>query len=234
MSTLLVIDSGNSRIKWALADRSELGPIAAVDREASLAPLQEAAEGAGPVPAVGCDVAGASQRRKIEQAVSRPCRWIDAAATNTAGVRSRYRSGQLGADRWCALLGLRQRHGWGIAVTAGTAITVDFLAEDGVFHGGLILPGRRLMHEALAAATALPAVAADADMAEPLSTEAAIAAGSLHAAAGAVRAFAQQHQVAETRIFLCGGSANSLALLLPESNLDLQLVLRGIVVAAAD
>ena len=232
MSALLAIDSGNSRIKWAAAERGRIGPITAVDRNAGLAALQEAAAGAGRI--VGCDVAGAEQRRTIEAALgSRSCSWIAAGAGKSAGVRSRYRAGQLGADRWCALLGLRQQHGWGIAVTAGTAITVDFLDKDGVFPGGLILPGRRLMHEALAGATALPAVPAEAGLAEPRSTEAAIAAGSIHAAAGAVRAFAGRWQVAEARIVLCGGSADAIAELLSGSKIDQQLVLRGIVAAAA-
>ena len=232
MSAILAIDSGNSRIKWALAEAGRLGAIAAVDRREGLAPLTAAA---GPAAAaVGCDVAGVDQRRAIEQALAGlPCRWLAAGDGRPSGMRSRYRDGQLGADRWCALLGLHCRHGWGMAVMAGTAITVDFLDADGVFHGGLILPGRRLMHTSLAAAAVLPAVADDAPLAEPLSTEAAIAAGSIHAAAGAVRLFAARHRLDEERIFICGGSAAALAELLPASVPDPQLVLRGIVAGSA-
>ena len=231
MSTLLAIDSGNSRIKWALVERGRIAPITAVDRDAGLARLQRAAGRAGRI--VGCDVAGRGQRRAIEQAVGElPCRWLAAGDAGAAPIRSKYRAGQLGADRWCALLGLHRQHGWGIAVTAGTAVTVDFLDRAGVFHGGLIVPGRRLMHAALAGATALPAVPADAALAEPTSTRAAIAAGSIHAAAGAVRGFAGRHRVREARIVLCGGSAAALAELLPKSTIDPLLVLRGIAVAA--
>ena len=41
-----------------------------------------------------------------------------------------------------------------VVVNAGTAVTIDALDANGVFHGGLILPGMRLMLQALAENTA--------------------------------------------------------------------------------
>ena len=232
MSTVLVIDSGNSRIKWALASGGEIGAIAAVDRKADLAAMQEAARQADS--AIGCDVAGQAQRLNIEQALDgRKIGWVASGAGRPAGMDSDYQNAQLGADRWCALLGLHGKYGWGMAVMAGTAMTIDFLDRDRVFRGGLILPGRRLMHAALAEASpALPLVADDAGLSAPCSTVAAIAAGSIYATAGAVSAFAARHRVDESRIVVCGGGAETLAALLPESVIDPQLVLRGIIAAA--
>ncbi len=227
---ILAIDSGNTRVKWALADeQGAFSGLAAADRGASLAQLGDAAGQASA--ACGCDVAGPERRKEIEGALAGvPCAWIEARA-EACGVLSRYRPGQLGADRWCALLGLRSSCGWGLAVMAGTAVTVDALQEDGEFRGGLILPGRRLMHESLARAARLPQVPSDAPAPDPSSTAAAIAAGSLHAAAGAVLLFARRVQFEDAPLVLCGGDAGQLAALLPGSRIDAHLVLRGALAA---
>ena len=47
-----------------------------------------------------------------------------------------------------------------VVVNAGTAVTIDALDVDGVFRGGLILPGLRLMLQALAENTSAPQGAA--------------------------------------------------------------------------
>ena len=60
------------------------------------------------------------------------------------GIVNRYRNpAQLGSDRWAALIGARQLLGAkpALVVVCGTATTIDFLTADGVFEGGVILPG---------------------------------------------------------------------------------------------
>ena len=63
---------------------------------------------------------------------------------------------QLGSDRWAALIGARHMLGARAAmvVVCGTATTIDFLSADGVFKGGMIMPGLGLMLRSLHEGTA--------------------------------------------------------------------------------
>ena len=110
-------------------------------------------------------------------------------------VRNSYeQAGQLGADRWAALIGARALHRGPVVVVvmAGTATTVDLLDETGVFLGGLIFPGFDLMRGSLARNTAQLPYADGSYTAQPRRTADAIFSGCLHAQAGAVeRLFAQ-------------------------------------------
>jgi type III pantothenate kinase len=57
----------------------------------------------------------------------------------------------MGADRWVALIAARALLGpkTCYVVDCGTAVTIDALAADGRHLGGVIVPGMRLMREAL-------------------------------------------------------------------------------------
>jgi type III pantothenate kinase len=103
----------------------------------------------------------------------------------------------LGTDRWAALIGAFNANA-AIAVPrsvpqpllvvmAGTALTVDALTADGVFLGGIIVPGHSLMRAALHHGTAqLPATLGEYQT-FPRNTVNAIAAGAIDACAGAVQ-----------------------------------------------
>lgn len=99
-----------------------------------------------------------------------------------------------------------------IIVDAGSAVTVDFLHEEGSFAGGVIFPGLRLMALALREHTAaLPLV--DATAALPSgppakNTDAAIKLGLLYAVAGGVDAVVREMASRCTtapRLYLTGG-----------------------------
>ena len=56
----------------------------------------------------------------------------------------------LGIDRWLAVLAAFQRRGKAlVVVNAGSAVTVDIVNDEGVHQGGYIVPGMRLLQEAL-------------------------------------------------------------------------------------
>jgi pantothenate kinase type III len=76
--------------------------------------------------------------------------------------------------------------GAALVVDAGTAMTVDALATDGRFLGGLIVPGYDLMRASLARGTARLPVAAGRFDPFPRTTDDAIVTGALQAMAGAV------------------------------------------------
>ena len=116
-------------------------------------------------------------------------------------------------------------------VCAGTATTVDRLDADGLFRGGLILPGSDLMRSALAQNTAqLPLV--DGQYQElPRNTADAIASGCLLAQLGAIeRMFAALATAPEALCLITGGAAQGMAahLRIPNRRVE-NLVLEGLV-----
>jgi type III pantothenate kinase len=106
-----------------------------------------------------------------------------------------------------------------IVVDAGSAITVDLVSADGAFEGGVILPGLRIMGQALDAQTdALPFVPGSLTEAPPpvvgKSTEAAIRSGMYWGAVGAVREVVSRmvkQLPTEPELFLAGGDAQHFA-----------------------
>src|SRR5207247_7904642 len=66
---------------------------------------------------------------------------------------------RVGLDRLAAAVAanvIRRQSRPAIVIDAGSAITVDFVAADGAFEGGVILPGFRMSAEALYGADLLP------------------------------------------------------------------------------
>ena len=63
------------------------------------------------------------------------------------GVTNSYDNpGQLGSDRWASLIAAWHKYQAScLVVNIGTAMTVDALSDDGVFLGGIIVPGPHLM-----------------------------------------------------------------------------------------
>jgi type III pantothenate kinase len=150
------------------------------------------------------------------------------------GVTNSYRNpAQLGSDRWAALLGARHLMGprAAMVVVCGTATTIDFLSADGVFKGGMIMPGLGLMLRSLHDGTAaLPDQ--DGDFSSyPTQTVDAIASGCQHAQAGTIErlyAFESQH-TPDVVCLLSGGAAGAVAprLSIPFQQHD-NLVLEGL------
>lgn len=264
---LLLIDAGNTRVKWALA--ADLPPSSTLDASA-VGPAAWLADGmvthdaidtlgacwqAHPVSRVlVSNVAGAAVRAAL-QAQLQLLRTADgaqpvvvwfAAAAAIGGVRNGYREPtRLGCDRLAALIGARTlRPGQALVVaTCGTATTVDALAADGTFIGGMILPGLGTMAAALAQRTAqLPSIATPVPVVPVVSrhalfadnTEDAIRNGCLAAQAGAIERAVAAH--GDAHCLLSGGAAGWVApyLHVAATQVD-NLVLTGLhVVAISD
>jgi len=149
----------------------------------------------------------------------------------------------VGMDQLIAAVAANERrasHRPAIIVDAGTAITVDLVDADGVFQGGVILPGFRLSARALANGTdLLPNVDAtfrtDAPQVIGKSTTAAIRSGLFWGGVGAIRELvsrtaAELHTAPQ--IFVTGGDAERVTgYLADEAQFVSDLVLRGIVLA---
>lgn len=204
---LLLIDAGNTRIKWAVVDTTVATKLGEWLQIGSLS-HQELIDGCVPWEQfalqriVVSNVAGSElkaqllnsfkNKQDIEQDI---VEWFVPEA-NKAGVTNRYRDpAQLGSDRFAAAIGARALFpGQTILIaTCGTALTMDVLSADGIFMGGMIAPGLKLMAQSLAENTAqLPIVPEHIASKESFvahfadNTEEAMVSGFLAAQAGAI------------------------------------------------
>lgn len=154
--TILLVDIGNSRVKWALCERGVLrGQQAAAhaawsgeDWRAALfrGPAVERVVAASVAGGAGLAALDAAARAATGQGVERVVTQREA-----GGVVNGYADpGLLGVDRWLAVIGAWQRvRGACVVADIGTAATVDVIGPDGRHHGGYIVPGPRLMVGAL-------------------------------------------------------------------------------------
>ncbi len=234
---LLLIDAGNTRVKWALAntatyacdrfDPALLGNWDAsgvVEREA-LGRLVEAWRGRQVARVLLSNVAGEGMREQLDQLLlrafgARPIaiEWFRSAPA-LAGVQNGYRNPlQLGADRFASAIGAHALYPGEalIVATCGTATTVDAITPDGVFLGGMILPGLGLMASSLAKNTAqLPQVGARVEIVTPFAdnTTDAIISGCVAAQTGAIGQALAAHAAnhGKVRCILSGGAGHMLA-----------------------
>ena len=217
---MLLIDAGNTRIKWAVIDEASppspehwlaYGSV----EHAQLDQLQQEWRDFAITRVLISNVAGAQVAAALQQALpagSEPS-WF-ASCAELAGVRNGYRNpAQLGCDRFASAIGAHVLlpNTALIIATCGTATTIDALTAEGVFIGGMILPGLGLMASSLARNTAqLPQVAQDLRIDQPFAdhTDAAIVSGCLAAQAGAIeRAVAAHGRQGPVRCLLSGGAA---------------------------
>ncbi|HLF97499.1 MAG TPA: type III pantothenate kinase [Methylococcaceae bacterium] len=235
----LLLDVGNSRLKWAWLDGDGLRPGTPFpSRAVDLAGAFEAAWDALPRPVkiCGCNVAGEEIRAAVETWAARrwgcPCRWIVSTA-EAYGVTNGYEDpARLGADRWLALIAARRFFPLPLCVAdCGTAVTVDALDADGRHLGGVIAPGLEAMRSALPLAVPMDAATAGA---APLgrNTVAAIGSGVLHAAAGLigrVHAHCRTQWGQNPELILTGGDAARIAAVLDIPHwVEADLLLRGL------
>lgn len=209
---ILCLDAGNSRLKCGLFDGDGWRMQGVLHYDAFDDLLAELPE--RPTRIVACNVAGEAIRLRIEILASHLGLGLDWLTSSAAacGVTNGYdRPQQLGADRWAALIGARALHeGPCVVVMAGTATTIDALDDNGLFRGGLILPGLALMRAALARNTADLPHAAGHYRPRPTNTDDAIVSGAIHATLGAIE---RMHGTPgnDALCILSGGAAVELA-----------------------
>jgi type III pantothenate kinase len=150
----LLVDIGNSRVKWAFGTAGQFVAQGEALRDdgAGLRPLLESARVPDDIRIA--NVAGTEAGIRIAASLEERFRvapvFACSAATG-AGVRNGYTdAGQLGIDRWLAICAAFARYRAPVCVVdAGTATTIDIVAGSGEHQGGLILPGIALMQLAL-------------------------------------------------------------------------------------
>ena len=225
---VLAVDAGNSRIKWGLHD-GEGWLVRGWADTARAARLGRAwAKLPRPDTVISCNVAGPGVRRAITVAarrLDRPVRFVVSRTRQCAIVSSYDRPAQLGADRWAALIGAWHLfRGPCVVVNAGTTITVDALDGEGVFLGGMIIPGIDLMREALTRSTAGLGPHAGRFAFFPARTADAIMSGALNALAGAIERmdrFMREAGLSAPLVVVSGGTAGLIA---PQLNVPAEVV----------
>lgn len=224
---LLVVDIGNTRTKWALVDAegkfSEVESCFNADIATSSLP-QDAAQARKVVIANVATEAVAHHITQVLQALNLEFHFVTASMQACGVINGYQKPYTLGADRWAALIAawhIQQQAT--IVVNAGTAITIDALIADntndstgekGLFLGGTIMPGLRLMHESLSHNAALLNMPSGAMSAFPNNTQDAMQTGCINAASGAVLIMHQQletHCGAVPKVVISGGDANKIA-----------------------
>jgi len=257
---VLLLDIGNSRLKWALLRGTYRRgqPFAA----SGALPLDALRAGESALPRLlaafgpqlriqACNVAGVRIERELRtiarRAGLRPPRFVR--STHAAGgVRNAYlEPWRLGADRWVCLIGGRAEYpGRALCiVAAGTAVTVDLLDAQGRHRGGSIIPGPRLMIESLLEGTAGIRRRAGGRNAAKFSTtnrealfardtRTALVAGARYAAVGLIEQAMRSARTllgAQPRLLLAGGAADAIAPLLRVAHRrEDELALRGLAV----
>ena len=154
---ILLVDIGNSSIKWSVMEHDRIGvggsfawslPAMNENLDAHWLPLGV------PERVICANVTGS----KLEESVrswcvrnwDKPLEFLGSSA-NACGVKNAYMVPErLGVDRWMALIAVhKEKGGPACIVDCGTAITIDVLDRGGKHLGGLILPGLSLMRTAL-------------------------------------------------------------------------------------
>ncbi len=161
----LLVDIGNTRVKWAILHDGALSCGTPVPhREQSLQATWPAMWGHMPPPGgvIVANVAGSAVAASLAAWAS--AHWalqpqFITAMPAACGVTNGYSEpGQLGVDRWLALIGARHLKavaGQHVCVIGcGTALTVDILSAAGQHLGGWIAPGIEMMRQQLSRGTA--------------------------------------------------------------------------------
>jgi type III pantothenate kinase len=220
---ILAIDAGNSRVKWGWYQRDDRGgggwssiaTVSLIEFAASgdhVNPFSATHE--NPSRIIISNVAGEGAHQLLVNWTSifeAEPQWLNA-SMQTCGVKNGYeRPGQLGPDRWAALIAARALEPGRacLVVNAGTATTVDALSGEGEFLGGVIVPGVDLMRFVLHEHTGSLPLQPGNFVRAPRNTVDAIETGCRHAQAGAVE---RMHRVlgGDSVCLVSGGGGQAL------------------------
>jgi type III pantothenate kinase len=243
---ILLIDIGNTRVKWATTDGANLSAQQAVVRsDVDYEQLAAAVMGGiEPSRIVVSNVAG----RVVEQEITRALTERTSASiefvrstSSACGVTNAYpQPERLGTDRWMSVIAAHRLAGAACIASFGTAMTIDAVTAEGRHLGGVIVPGPQLMVDSLLTKTSnIAAHSIGGQVADGLfadNTLGAIHQGALNACAALVEkayAFSAERMNTKPALILSGGAGEQVAkvLTLPLRFVS-DLVLRGLAVVA--
>lgn len=243
---ILLIDMGNSSIKWATLEQSQLSSQQRIPyHKDNLDNLLTQAWSALSVPSQGVWISNVAGPQKAEILAH----WLKThwglmptflkTSHYECGVKNGYDNPkQLGVDRWLALIGAHHlEKGRLCVVDCGTAVTIDVLSANGHHQGGLIIPGVTTMYKALLTDTYALAHLNNLHQREEKSllahdTHTGITLGTLYAVIGLLEHIINTLEMPENplKLILTGGTTPALEsfLQIPYRHIP-DIVLRGIV-----
>lgn len=240
--TALLIDHGNTRIKWVLARAGQVDA-----NTAGSGSLEDFMRRFQPPAVIGPDtvmlssVAGSGQVAELEKFCASRwglAPWKLASLPSQGEVTNAYDDpSKLGVDRWLAIVGAVAHHGKPIVVwDLGTAATLDAVDEKGQHLGGMIYPGPATMLKALRNETLLqaPRQIDQANSGPGRTTRECISNGVFAAQLGALNQFVRdvaRSMFTPPTIVVTGGAAPELLPMLDFEHIhDPWLVFRGMLV----
>ncbi len=240
----LLVDIGNTRTKWALADgQSTIARGAELNSglESLLLPNIEIDA------AIASSVATSFIAERVSSEVLQQagCKLRFAEVEKSAcGLRNNYRVlDKLGVDRWVAAIGAYKRYPNQdiVVIDAGTAVTIDWVSKRGAFEGGVILPGLTLMHDSLVGnAAGIDSKVSEVSSVIGKSTEECVNSGAFFGLIGAIDRVvkeivsARSNSSESCRVLVCGGDAEALIARLPINfQLESDLIFDGLRVLAS-
>ena len=248
---ILELDVGNSRIKWRVLNRDSqagdlrAGVLVGGAEDSAVNLFKSMPHDIRLSAARGCCVGSVSLLAELVKGVKE--RWgleLDVAKVSAqcGGITNSYDEVQrMGVDRWLAMIAAfnRQKRAC-VVVDAGTALTIDLVADDGRHQGGYILAGLSLAVKALENNTG---IALRNRNFSPLSgpgtsTEQAVLGGALNSSVSLIlEALGLLRRAdSEAIAYLCGGDAELIAQALrsrgePGFTVEPDLVLDGLTYA---
>ena len=160
MKVDVVVDIGNTRIKWGRCSANGVAAMATLPSDDPAAWEQQLHgwERSGPITWAVTSVSPPTRKRFTDWLTERGGRIVDVSRPDQLPLKVLLeRPDHVGMDRLLDAVAAchRQPGRPAVIVDAGSAVTVDLVDETGAFRGGTILPGLRLMALALHEHTAL-------------------------------------------------------------------------------
>jgi type III pantothenate kinase len=251
--TLLLVDIGNTRVKWARLADGQMGKQQAAanagwgvtEYARRVIGRRKAAEGSSRI--IVSSVAGDDVNRALAaaaRALGAPMPEFVVSERRAAGITTDYLDPwRLGVDRFVGAIGAHHlASGQPVCVVnVGTAITIDLIDGSGRHHGGAIVPGTALMVSSLLTQTngirrrATGGPSGSSGMFAK-TTRTAIGEGARYAAAAVIdRAIEEAHIRLGSRplVLLTGGGSAAIRPLIRNPSVSLpDLVLHGLAVWA--
>ncbi len=244
MTPAVVVDVGNTRIKWGRCHPGDIGEVVSLPPDA---PEEWAAQlAAWNIPPESIWVLTSVVPPKSDvladwlEAIGQRVVRLEKAAQLPLAVEVE-RPDHVGIDRLLDAVAANSRRRAGtpaILIDAGSAVTVDRVGVHGAFEGGAILPGLRVMLQSLHHHTALLpllAVPKTVPTMPGTSTPRAMEAGVVWTVVGGIRTLIElsaRPDEPTPQVFLTGGDGPFLAPLIPGAELWPTMTLEGVRLAA--
>jgi type III pantothenate kinase len=247
---ILVIDVGNTRLKWAWLTSTGLSDQQAILHRGAKPGMWRAAlfeSGQKPTRVLCSNVAGLKMAKTLSRLAKKAYRveveFVTPAAEFQGLTNGYLNPNLLGSDRWLALIGAWTKARSALCVVdVGTAVKVDSVDAAGRHLGGLIVPGIQMMRESLMSKTSDIAEAAQHSTPSLAgvfanNTIGAVSRGAVFALAGMADRAAElieQSTGVKPKLFITGGDAGMITgTMRTKGEILPDLVLQGLAVIAA-